>query len=77
METTGRGDQWAAHINTSSGAGAVSYSFRETPSSPGLFELIGTVRVEGRSSLTIEVRGRFGSNWVKWSPRLSLYCYER
>ena len=36
----------------------------------------GTVRVEGTSSLTIQVRGRFGSNWGSWSPRSSLYCLE-
>ena len=65
-------DEWAAHINTSGGAGAVTYSFRETPipiqegdedSEPqhsGYYEMYGTVNFEGNGSLSVNVRGRFG-----------------
>ena len=71
-------DEWAAHVNTLGGAGRVSYSFSSSPGVHGgnYFEMNGTVRVEGTSSLTIQVRGRFGSNWGSWSPRSSLYCVE-
>ena len=80
-------DEWAAHINTSGGAGAVTYSFRETPipiqegdedSEPqhsGYYELNGTVNFEGNGSLSVNVRGRFGQTWGTWSPTGSLYCY--
>ena len=80
-------DEWAAHINTSGGAGAVTYSFRETPipiqegdedSEPqhsGYYEMSGTVNFEGNGSLSVNVRGRFGEIWGTWSPTGSLYCY--
>ena len=80
-------DEWAAHINTSGGAGAVTYSFRETPipvqegdedSEPqhsGYYEMYGTVNFEGNGSLSVNVRGRFGETWGTWSPTGSLYCY--
>ena len=80
-------DEWAAHINTSGGAGGVTYSFREIPiryqegdedSEPqhsGYYELNGTVNFEGNGSLSVNVRGRFGEIWGTWSPTGSLYCY--
>ena len=80
-------DEWAAHINTSGGAGGVTYSFRETPipvqegdedSEPqhsGYYEMYGTVNFEGNGSLSVNVRGRFGETWGTWSPTGSLYCY--
>ena len=80
-------DEWAAHINTSGGAGAVTYSFRETPiryqegdedsdsqQHSGYYELNGTVNFEGNGSLSVNVRGRFGETWGTWSPTGSLYC---
>ena len=79
-------DEWAAHINTSGGAGGVTYSFREIPiryqegdedSEPqhsGYYELNGTVNFEGNGSLSVNVRGRFGETWGTWSPTGSLYC---
>ena len=79
-------DEWAAHINTSGGAGGVTYSFRETPipvqegdedSEPqhsGYYEMYGTVNFEGNGSLSVNVRGRFGEIWGTWSPTGSLYC---
>ena len=81
-------DEWAAHINTSGGAGRVTYGFRETPipvqegdedSEPqhsGYYEMYGTVNFEGNGSLSVNVRGRFGeTTWGTWSPTGSLYCY--
>ena len=58
-------DEWAAHINTNLGAGAVTYDFRETPiryqegdedsdSQPqhsGYYDMYGTVNFEGNGSL--------------------------
>ena len=80
-------DEWAAHINTSGGAGRVTYGFRETPipvqegdsdSEPqhsGYYEMYGTVNFEGNGSLSVNVRGRFGeTTWGTWSPTGSLYC---
>ena len=81
-------DEWAAHINTSGGAGGVTYSFRETPirdqegdedsdsqQHSGYYEMYGTVNFEGNGSLSVNVRGRFGETWGTWSPTGSLYCY--
>ena len=80
-------DEWAAHINTSGGAGSVTHDFREIPirdqegdedSEPqhsGYYEMYGTVNFEGNGSLSVNVRGRFGETWGTWSPTGSLYCY--
>ena len=68
-------DEWAAHINTSGGAGVVTYSFREISNHPGYYEMYGTVNFEGNGSLSVNVRGRFGQTWGTWSPTGSLYCY--
>ena len=68
-------DEWAAHINTSGGAGVVTYSFREISNHPGYYEMYGTVNFEGNGSLSVNVRGRFGETWGTWSPTGSLYCY--
>ena len=81
-------DEWAAHINTNLGAGAVPHDFRETPiryqegdkdsdSQPqhsGYYDMYGTVNFEGNGSLSVNVRGRFGETWGTWSPTGSLYC---
>ena len=81
-------DEWAAHINTNLGAGAVTHDFRETPiryqegdedsdSQPqhsGYYDMYGTVNFEGNGSVSINVRGRFGETWGTWSPTGSLYC---
>ena len=81
-------DEWAAHINTNLGAGAVTHDFRETPiryqegdedsdSQPqhsGYYDMYGTVNFEGNGSLSVNVRGRFGETWGTWSPTGSLYC---
>ena len=81
-------DEWAAHINTSGGAGGVTYSFRETPiryqegdedsdseQHSGYYELNGTVSFQGTGTVSFKLRGRFGETWGTWSPTGSLYCY--
>ena len=81
-------DEWAAHINTSGGAGGVTHDFREIPirdqegdedsdsqQHSGYYEMYGTVNFEGNGSLSVNVRGRFGETWGTWSPTGSLYCY--
>ena len=81
-------DEWAAHINTSGGAGEVTHDFREIPirdqegdedtdsqQHSGYYEMYGTVNFEGNGSLSVNVRGRFGETWGTWSPTGSLYCY--
>ena len=69
-------DEWAAHINTSGGAGVVTHGFRETLNHSGYYEMYGTVNFEGNGSLSVNVRGRFGeTTWGTWSPTGSLYCY--
>ena len=81
-------DEWAAHINTSGGAGGVTHEFREIPiryqegdedsdsqQHSGYYEMYGTVNFEGNGSLSVNVRGRFGQTWGTWSPTGSLYCY--
>ena len=81
-------DEWAAHINTSGGAGGVTHEFREIPiryqegdedsdsqQHSGYYEMYGTVNFEGNGSLSVNVRGRFGETWGTWSPTGSLYCY--
>ena len=71
-----RADQWAADITARGGSSAVSQNFRETPGNPGYFELDGRMLLAGPDSISIRVRGRFGSTWGTWSPTARLYCFE-
>ena len=68
--------EWAANVVTRGGAGTVSYEFQELEDRQGYYEMRGTVTVEGESSISISVRGRFGVTWGKWSPPVGLYCFE-
>ena len=69
-------DEWAAEITDSGNARTRTHSFRETPGSPGYFELNGRVNFTGPGKLSVRVRGRFGTTWGTWSPRVGLYCFE-
>ena len=69
-------DEWAARITPSNGSRILNRSFRESPGSPGYFEMIGRMRLAGPDSIRIQVRGRFGSTWGTWSPAARLYCFE-
>ena len=68
-------DEWAAHINTNLGAGAVTHEFRQIPNHPGYYEMYGTVSFQGEGSVSINVRGKFGQTWGTWSPTGTLHCY--
>ena len=58
-------------------ASGVTYSFRRSPDTQGdYYEMNGRVRLDGQGSLSIRVRGRYGSTWGKWSPPSGLYCFE-
>ena len=71
--------EWEAHINTRFGAGRVTHNFsRAATGAPNRTTMNGTVNVEGYSSLTVYIRGRFGnSGWGEWSPGAGLYCAEQ
>ena len=69
-------DEWDAEITDRGGARTLSHSFRETPGSPGNFEMTGIVNFTGSGTVTFRVQGRFGSAWGTWSPKASLYCFE-
>ena len=69
-------DQWAAQITAKNGSRAVSQNFRESHGDPGYFQLDGRISLAGPDSISIRVRGRFGSIWGTWSPTASLYCLE-
>lgn len=77
-------EEWQAKFKTRSGAGAVTHSFRNTDNDPLLPEMRGTVRLNGHSSLGIQVRGKFNGVWQGnddgvtvnevWSQSVHLYC---
>ena len=69
-------DEWAARITPGNGSRILNRSFRESPGSPGYFEMIGRVRLAGPESIRLQVRGRFGQTWGAWSPAARLYCVE-
>ncbi len=69
-------DEWAARITPGNGSRILNRSFRESPGSPGYFEMIGRVSLAGPESIRIQLRGRFGQTWGTWSPAARLYCVE-
>ena len=72
-----RADEWDAEITDRGGARTLSPSFRETPGSPGNFEMTGTVNFTGPGIVSVRVQGRFGSTWGTWSPTATLHCVEK
>ena len=69
-------DQWAAHINTSRGAGEVTYAFRKSPGERDYYEMNGTVSFQGTGTVSLKLRGRFGQTWGTWSPTGTLFCHQ-
>ena len=61
-------NEWAAHINTSGGAGVVTHGFRPPPGERDYYEMYGTVNFEGNGSLSVNVRGHFGETWGTLVP---------
>ena len=68
-------DEWAAHINTTGGAGTVTYDFERSPSIEEYHEINGTVNFHGGGNLQVNVRGQFGDQWGTWEKG-RLYCFE-
>ena len=68
--------EWAAHINTSRGAGEVTYTFRQSPGERDYYEMNGTVSFQGTGTVSLKLRGRFGQNWGTWSPTGILFCHQ-
>ena len=69
-------DEWAAHINTTGGAGTVTYEFKRSPGVEEYHEINGTVNFHGDGNLQVNVRGRFGPQWGTWEKG-TLYCFEQ
>ncbi len=68
-----RADEWEAEVTAEHGASNVSFTMSNTG---GRWpELTGTVRINGFSTVSLRVRGRFGDDgWGGWSPITSMYC---
>ena len=73
-----RADEWEAQITPDPeyGASNVSFTIQDTGGNPREPELTGTVDIDGFSTVSIRVRGRFGNAWGAWSPRTGLYCWS-
>ena len=68
-------DEWEAEITPDNGASNVSFTIQNTGEDPKKPELIGTVQIDGFSTVSIRVRGRFGDDgWGTWSPVTELFC---
>ena len=71
-------DEWEAEITPDPeyGASNVSFTIQDTGGNRREPELTGTVDIDGFSTVSIRVRGRFGNAWGAWSPRTGLYCWS-
>ena len=68
-------DEWEAEITPKSGASNVSFTIQNTGGNRREPELTGTVEIDGFSTLSMRVRGRFGDDgWGAWSPITGLFC---
>ena len=69
-------DQWEAHLITRQHAGIVTSLFRRESNS-NRTSLYGTLTTYGDASMTVRVRGNFGSDgWGHWSPPVILVCID-
>ena len=69
-------DQWEAHFITRQHAGIVTSLFRRESNS-NRTSLYGTLTTYGDASMTVRVRGNFGSDgWGHWSPPVILVCID-
>ena len=65
-------DEWEAEIMPEYGASDVIFTIDNDPKKS---ELTGTVQIDGFSTVSIKVRGRFGDDgWGAWSPTTELFC---
>ena len=75
-------DEWEAEITPKNGASNVSFTIQNATDTWSASdddgeqpELTGTVDIDGLSTLSIRVRGRFGDDgWGDWSPVTGLFC---
>ena len=68
-------DEWEAEITPDNGASNVSFMIKNTGGDRKEPELTGTVDIDGLSTLSMRVRGRFGNDgWGTWSPTTELFC---
>ena len=69
-----RADEWEAEVKPEYGASNVSSSSIQDIGD-GFHELTGTVDIDGFSTVSIRVRGRFGDDgWGAWSRPTELFC---
>ena len=69
-------DRWEAHFITRQHAGIVTSQFRRESNS-NRTSLHGTLTTHGDASMTVRVRGNFGSDgWGHWSPPVILVCID-
>ena len=69
-------EEWAAHFSALRGLVSVTHSFKRSPGNKEYYQMDGRVTMDGRTSMSIAVRGRNGDKWGKWSPISSLICLE-
>ena len=69
-------EEWAAHFSALRGLVSVTHSFKRSPGNKEYYQMDGRVTMDGRTSMSIAVRGRNGDKWGSWSPISSLICLE-
>ena len=69
----GAADEWEVYVTSRGGLSLSNHSFKNRS---GWSEMNGTVRMRGKGSLSINVRGRWDTTWGTWSRAASLYCSE-
>ena len=68
-------DEWEAEVTPDPRYGASNVSFTMSNTGGRWPELTGTVDIDGFSTVSIRVRGRFGDDgWGAWSPVTELFC---
>ncbi len=71
-EGKGNADEWEVYVHNPRNLSLASKSFGGQPGYP---EMNGTVRMQGPGSLSMHIRGRWGTTWGTWSPGVSLFCH--
>ena len=70
-------DRWEAYIARHGDVGDVSHEFRTDQGNTKYTSLYGTVWLDGEGSISVRIRGWFGSDGLgEWSPAVSLICHE-
>ena len=70
-------DRWEAYMAEHGAVGDVSHQFRTDQTNPRYTSLYGTIWLDGEGSVSIRVRGWFGTDGLgEWSPAVGLFCHE-